>query len=140
MSLESLQPGLSAEVSTTVRTDNTAARIVDGAVSMFSTPSMIGLMEHAAWDAVAEHLAAGETTVGTAVDIKHLAASPIGLEVTARAELVEVVGRRLRFKVEARDPHEPIGEGWHERFIVDLDRFTVRAEQKVKSAPGVDIG
>ncbi|HEX3245435.1 MAG TPA: hotdog domain-containing protein, partial [Chloroflexota bacterium] len=71
------------------------------------------------------------------VDIKHLAASPIGLEVTARAEVVEVDGRRVRFRVEARDPQDVVGEGWHERFIVDQDRFLTRASQK---SPGASSG
>jgi fluoroacetyl-CoA thioesterase len=129
--LDSLQPGLVGEVTTTVRVGNTANEVVDGAVPMFSTPSMVGLMEHASWNAIAAHLADGETSVGTVVDIKHLAASPIGLEVTARAEVVEVEGRRVRFKVEAHDPSDLVGEGFHERFIVDLDRFLLRANQKV---------
>jgi fluoroacetyl-CoA thioesterase len=128
--LESLRPGLVGEATTTVRVGNTANEVVVGAVAMFSTPSMVGLMEHASWNAIAGHLADGETSVGTVVDIRHLAASPVGLEVTARAELVEVDGRRVRFRVEARDPSELIGEGWHERFIVDLERFLSRASQK----------
>jgi predicted thioesterase len=135
--LESLKVGLTGEASTTVRTGNTAAEVVSGAVPMFSTPSMIGLMEHASWNAIASHLAEGETSVGTVVDIKHLAASPIGLEVTARAEVVEVDGRRVRFRVEARDPQDVVGEGWHERFIVDQDRFLTRASQK---SPGASSG
>lgn len=137
MPLESLKVGLTGEASTTVRTGNTAAEVVEGAVPMFSTPSMIGLMEHASWNAIADHLAAGETSVGTFVDIKHLAASPIGLEVTARAEVIEVDGRRVRFKVEARDNQDVVGEGWHERFIVDQDRFLAGASQK---SPGASRG
>jgi fluoroacetyl-CoA thioesterase len=128
--LETLQPGLIGQATTTVRVGNTANEVVDGAVPMFSTPSMVGLMEHASWNAIAAHLAAGETSVGTVVDIKHVAASPIGLKVTARAEVVEVEGRRIRFKVEARDPSDLIGEGFHERFVVNLDRFLARANQK----------
>ena len=130
MPLESLRPGLVGEASTIVRVGNTANEVVPGAVSMFSTPSMVGLMEHASWNAIAGHLADGETSVGTVVDIKHLAASPIGLNVTAHAEVVEVDGRRVRFRVEAKDSSEVIGEGFHERFIVDLDRFLIRANQK----------
>jgi predicted thioesterase len=127
---ESLRPGLVGEATTTVRVGNTANEVVTGAVPMFSTPSMVGLMEHASWNAIADYLSDGETSVGTVVDIKHLAASPIGLDVTARAEVVEVDGRRVRFRVEAHDPSEMIGEGWHERFIVDVERFLGRANQK----------
>jgi predicted thioesterase len=128
---ESLRPGLVGEATTTVQVGNTANEVVPGAVPMFSTPSMVGLMEYASWNAIAGHLADGETSVGTVVDIKHLAASPIGLAVSARAEVVEVDGRRIRFRVEAHDPREMIGEGWHERFIVDLERFHSRANQKL---------
>lgn len=133
MPLESLQPGLVGQATTTVRVGNTANEVVEGAVPMFSTPSMVGLMEHASWNAIASHLADGESSVGTVVDIKHLAASPIGLEITASAEVVEVEGRRVRFKVEAHDSADLIGEGWHERFIVDLERFVSRANQKAPS-------
>jgi fluoroacetyl-CoA thioesterase len=135
--LDSRGVGLIGEATTTVRVGNTANEVVEGAVPMFSTPSMIGLMEHASWNAIASHLVDGETSVGTVVDIKHLAASPIGLEVTARAEVVEVDGRRVRFRVEARDPVDLIGEGWHERIIVGLDRFLERATQKTK--PGQQL-
>ena len=85
----------------------------------------------AAIKAVDHLLPSGSSTVGTHLDIRHLAATPPGLEVRARAELVEVEGRRLKFKVEAFDPSEKIGEGTHERFIVDLGRLIARAQAKV---------
>jgi predicted thioesterase len=129
---DSLQPGIVGIATTVVDAEHTAARIAEGAVPMFSTPSMIGLMERAAFDVVEHMLPSGQTTVGTIVDIRHLGASPIGLTITARAALVEVDGRRLRFQVEASDGVEIIGDGWHERYIVDLERLTKRAQQKLQ--------
>ncbi len=87
---------------------------------------MIALMENAAWRAVADFLEEGYVSVGTRVDVRHLAATPIGQRVRATAELVEVDGRRLVFRVEAYDEEKKIGEGIHERFIVHLQRFLER--------------
>jgi predicted thioesterase len=84
---------------------------------------MIALMENAAWQAVAEHLDEGYVTVGTLVNVKHLAATPLGQKVRATAELIEIDRRRLVFKVEAYDERQKIGEGLHERFAVNLERF-----------------
>ena len=90
-------------------------------------------MENAAHAAVADQLPEGQTTVGSLVSIRHMAATPVGVEVRARAELIEVAGRRLRFKVEAWDPLEKIAEGEHERFIIDVGRFITRLEEKRKN-------
>ncbi|WP_069803508.1 thioesterase family protein [Thermogemmatispora onikobensis] len=122
----SLQPGLKGEASTTVVYENTAAAVGAGGVEVFATPMMIALMENAAWRAVADVLEAGYVSVGTRVDVRHLAATPIGQRVRATAELVEVDGRRLVFRVEAYDEEKKIGEGIHERFIVHLQRFLER--------------
>jgi predicted thioesterase len=84
---------------------------------------MIALMENAAWRAVADHLDEGYVTVGTLVHVRHLAATPLGQQVRATAKLIEIDGRRLVFQVEAYDEEKKIGEGQHERFIVNLDRF-----------------
>jgi predicted thioesterase len=119
----SLQPGLTGEASTTVVYANTAAAVGAGGVEVFATPMMIALMENAAWRAVAEQLEAGQVTVGTLVNVKHLAATPQGQQVRATAELIEVDRRRLVFRVEAYDEKQKIGEGFHERFIVNLARF-----------------
>jgi fluoroacetyl-CoA thioesterase len=122
----SLQPGLKGEASTTVVHENTAAAVGAGGVEVFATPMMIALMENAAWQAVADFLEEGYVSVGTRVDVRHLAATPIGQRVRATAELVEVDGRRLVFRVEAYDEEKKIGEGIHERFIVHLHRFLER--------------
>ena len=118
-----LEVGLTGEATTTVVYENTAAHVGAGGVEVFATPMMIALMENAAWRAVANGLEEGYVTVGTLVNVRHLAATPLGQKVRATAELVEIDRRRLVFKVEAYDEQQKIGEGFHERFIVHLDRF-----------------
>ncbi|HXR64756.1 MAG TPA: thioesterase family protein [Ktedonobacteraceae bacterium] len=118
-----LNAGLIGEATTIVVHENTAASVGAGGVEVFGTPMMIALMENAAWRAVAEHIDEGYVTVGTLVNIKHLAATPLGQSVRARAELIEIDRRRLVFKVEAYDEKQKIGEGFHERFIVQLESF-----------------
>ncbi|HEY1352313.1 MAG TPA: thioesterase family protein [Ktedonobacteraceae bacterium] len=115
--------GMSAEATTVVVPENTAAAVGAGGVEVFATPMMIALMENAAWRAVAEHLDEGFVTVGTLVNVRHLAATPLGQRVRATAELIEVDRRRLVFRVEAYDERQKIGEGLHERFMVQLQRF-----------------
>lgn len=124
-----LQIGLTGEATTTVIHENTAAAVGAGGVEVFGTPMMIALMENAAWQAVAEHLDEGHVTVGTVVNVKHLAATPLGQRVRAIAELIEIDGRRLVFKVEASDEKQKIGEGFHERFIVNLERFLPKGQE-----------
>ena len=121
-----LTPGMKGEATTTVVHENTAAAVGAGGVEVFGTPLMIALMENAAWQAVVAALEPGQVTVGTIVNVRHLAATPIGQQVRATAELVEINGRRLLFNVEAFDEHQKIGEGQHERAIVQLDRFLNR--------------
>jgi predicted thioesterase len=121
-----LETGLRGEMTTTVTHENTAAFVGAGGVEVFGTPMMIALMENAAWRAVADHLEEGYVTVGTLVNVRHLAATPLGQQVRASAELVEIDGRRLVFRVEAYDEQQKIGEGVHERFIVNLERFMKR--------------
>lgn len=118
-----LEPGLTGESTTTVVHENTAAHVGAGGVEVFATPMMIALMEQAAWQSVAKSLDPGYVTVGTSVNVRHLAATPLGQRVRAIAELMQIDGRRLVFKVEAYDEKQKIGEGQHERFIVNLDRF-----------------
>ncbi|HZU68804.1 MAG TPA: thioesterase family protein [Ktedonobacteraceae bacterium] len=118
-----LELGLTGEMTTTVVHENTAAYVGAGGVEVFATPMMIALMENASWRAVADHLDEGYVTVGTLVNVRHLAATPLGQQVRATAKLIEIDGRRLVFQVEAYDEKRKIGEGLHERFIVNLDRF-----------------
>ena len=121
-----LQTGMTGESTMTVVHENTAAAVGAGGVEVFGTPMMIALMENAAWRAVADALDEGYVTVGTLVNVEHLAATPPGQHVRATAELIEIDGRRLAFKVEAYDERQKIGEGRHERFIVNLERFLQR--------------
>lgn len=125
-----LAPGLTAEATTRVTDANTAAAVGSGGIVVFSTPMMIALMENAALRAVQPYLAEGESTVGTLVNIKHLAATPLGMNVRAVARLEAVEGRRLSFTVEAFDEKEKIGEGTHERFVIGVEKFLQRVAQK----------
>lgn len=127
----SIQPGLTHEIRYTVLEKDTASSSGGATLPpVFSTPRMIGMMESTAHRAVLPLLPEGQTTVGTMVNIKHLAATPVGMEVTIRAELLGIDGRRLLFKVEAWDATEKIGEGEHERFIIDSQRFIQRLAKK----------
>jgi len=131
---ESLSTGLQAELTLMVAPEHLASRWGSGGVEVLATPHMIGLMEQAAVRAVDRLLPAGYCTVGTHIDVRHLAATPIGHHVVARAELQEIHGRRLVFKVTAEDQAGPIGEGLHERTIVLLDRFIHHTASRVGSA------
>jgi len=130
MASATLTVGLVGEATATVGDANLASAVGSGGLAVFSTPSLVALMENAARSAVEPLLPADQTTVGVRVDVRHLAASPPGEHVRARAELVEVDGRRLVFRVEAFDSHEKIGEGNHERMVVDPARLLARAMAK----------
>jgi len=120
MTTDRLKPGLEAELTATV--DDRLLVKHMGGEGVLSTPSMIGLMERAAIDAVQAELPQGHTTVGFEVNVKHFAATPKGKMVTVRAELTEIDGRKLRFKVEARDEDKKVGEGTHRRAIIPIAR------------------
>ena len=130
-----LAVGLVGEASTVVDAAHLASAVGSGGIDVFSTPSLVALMEGAAVRAVQDHLPAGQTSVGTRIDIRHLAATPGGEPVTARAELKEIDGRRLIFQVEAHDRTEKVGEGTHERMLVDPQRLIDRAKAKQSPAP-----
>ena len=129
-----LKPGLVGESNEIVTEQSTAASHGSGLVSAFATPAMIALMENASVAAIQKHLGAGQTSVGTQVNIQHLAATPVGMRVRARSEVTAVDGRRVSFKVEAWDDREKIGEGTHARMIVDDARFKERLVQKTGKA------
>jgi fluoroacetyl-CoA thioesterase len=124
--------GLVGEATVVVSPEVTARHLGSGAVAVFATPEMVRLMERAAVNGLAPYLAPGQQSVGTMVNVKHLAATPLGATVTARAELVSVDGRRLVFKVSAHDGTELIGEGTHERALIDLAKFEQRVAAKQK--------
>jgi fluoroacetyl-CoA thioesterase len=99
---------------------------------VFATPMMVTAMENAALNAVRDYLDPGESAVGTLVNIRHLAATPVGHQVTAEAEVTKVDGRRIEFKVNARDETEEIGAGTHERMVVDLTRLGQKLKAKAR--------
>ncbi len=113
-----------------VGTNDTAPRVGSGRISVLATPVMVGLMEEAALAAVEALLPSDMQSLGTRIDVSHVAATPIGMRVRAAAELVEVHRRRLIFSVRAEDEEELIGEGRHERVIVDARSFVGRIADK----------
>lgn len=125
-----LHTGMKAQKNESVTNDNTAVKYGSGGVSVYATPAMIGLMEGTCLAAVDPFLPEGMATVGTQLNIKHLAATPVGMSVRAEAELIEVAGKRLVFQVEAYDDKEKIGEGTHERYIIDLQKFLQKTAAK----------
>lgn len=109
---------------------NTAIEIGSGSVPVFATPMLVAIMENAAINALDGMLPAGQSTVGTKIDVAHIAATPIGLTVTASALLIEVEGRRLVFQLSAEDDTGAVGKGTHERFIIDQEKFMAKVNAK----------
>lgn len=127
-----LKTGIRNSRELTVTEDQTAASAGSGGQPVFSTPHMVALMETTAWASVEPCMEEGKSTVGTHLDIAHLSASPVGAHVESESELIEIDGRRLVFKVSASDDAGLIGEGTHERFIIDIEKFMARTEGKLK--------
>ncbi|MCI5740254.1 MAG: thioesterase family protein [Lachnospiraceae bacterium] len=125
-----LKTGIIKEITEKVTDKNTAKTMKSGELNVYATPAMIALMEQAAYTSVADELEEGQGSVGTLMNVKHISATPVGMEVTAKSELVEIDGRRLVFQVEAFDERGKIGEGEHERFIVDNVKFQQKADSK----------
>jgi len=113
-----------------VTQDLSAQAVGSGNVAVYATPFMIAHMEQAAEQAVIHGLSEGYGTVGTVVNVEHMAATPIGMKVTAKAVLREIDGRRLVFDVEAHDEREQIGRGVHERFIIQKEKFMDKVNSK----------
>ena len=130
--MNTLQPGLTGSVEIVVGEEHTAPHVGSGRVHVLATPVMVNLMEAAALQAVEGLLPAGHQTVGTHLDITHTAATPVGMRVKAYAELTKVDKRTLTFNVHAEDEQERIGGGVHERIIINLERFDVRMQEKLK--------
>lgn len=125
-----LTVGTVGEAAVAVTADNTAERFGNKGAAVFATPLLVALMEQAAIAAIKPCLADGEGSVGTRVEVSHLAATPVGMTVRARAELVEIAGKKLTFAVEAFDDREKVGEGRHERYIIDNAKFMARVAAK----------
>ena len=132
--LSAIRPGLRGEVSLTVGEEHTAPSIGSGAIHVLATPVMINLFEAAALAAVERVLPEGYQSLGTVLDIRHLAATPVGMRVTASAAVEKVEGRTILFRVEAKDEREVIGDGRHERVVVNVARFDERVQRKLSRA------
>ncbi len=121
-----MELGIFYKSTTVVDKTNTAKTLGSGDMEVFATPAMVALMENAAMNAVAPHLADGQTTVGTQINTTHIKPSALGATIEAVATLTAVDGRKLTFAVVARDKQGVIGEGTHNRFIVDRERFLAK--------------
>jgi predicted thioesterase len=125
-----LRPGFTGRSELTVGEEHTAPRVGSGLVSVLATPVMINLFEAAALDAVDKHLPPGYQSLGTILNVRHIAATPVGMKVRATAEILRVVGRTVYLKVAAHDEKELIGDGLHERVVVNVEKFSQRVARK----------
>lgn len=128
-----LQEGIKAVRELVVTKENTAKAMGSGTLEVFATPAMIALMENTSYESVAAELEEGSGTVGTALNVKHVAATPVGMKVRCESELVKVEGRALTFVVKAYDETGLIGEGEHERFVVFNEKFQAKADAKLNA-------
>ncbi len=128
--LSNLEPGLAGTASLQVSDEHTALHMKSGRARTLSSPIMIALMEQAAVDCVEQRLPEGHESLGVRVEVDHVAPTPVGEPVTATAELLNVSGRKLTFRIEARDNLEVIGKGTHERVVVDSRRFDAKLRDK----------
>ena len=122
--------GIKGRQETTVTSANVATNVGSGRVEVFSTPMMIALMEKAAILSVDPYLEKGQSTVGTRIDVSHDAATPVGMKVWAETEVIAIDRRKITFSVKAYDECGQIGEGTHERFIIDVETFQEKARGK----------
>ena len=125
-----IQPGIKGRREQTVTPEMSAARIGSGLVEVFATPMMVALIEQTCLESVLPQLEEGQGTVGTLVNVSHVSATPVSMRVWCESELVEVDRRRLVFKVKAFDECGLIGEGTHERFIIDNAKFMEKIKNK----------
>lgn len=128
--MSQIQPGLTGTASTVVTPELTATHLGSGDVDVYATPAMIALMEAAAVSAIDHLLPEGRASVGVSIQVEHLAATPLGQQVQAKAEIIAVEGRRITFTVQAHDEQELIGKGVHTRFVIDTARFVERIQAK----------
>lgn len=122
--------GLRATAEITVSKKDTAVEMSSGSLDVYATPAMVALMEKAALSVVDPYIPAGYSTVGTMINVNHISATPLEMKVKATAELISVEGKKLTFKVEAYDEKSKIGEGMHERFIIEVERFRNKVYSK----------
>ena len=131
MELSALTAGLTGRTELFVGEEHTAPRVGSGLVHVLATPVMINLFEAAALDAVDRRLPAGYQSLGTVLNVRHIAATPVGMRVRAGAEIVKVEGRTVFLKVMAEDEKELIGDGLHERVVVNVEKFSQRVARKL---------
>ena len=126
-----MEKGIKNTKTIIVTADKTAEAMGSGTLPVFATPAMVALMENAAAESVETLVGEGNTTVGTVINVKHLAADPVGAEVTCESELVEVDGRKLTFEIKVFDREGVVGEAYHERFVIDKTRFMDKVQKKL---------
>jgi predicted thioesterase len=131
MDFPALTPGLAGRAELTVGEEHTAPRVGSGKVHVLATPVMINLFEAAALDAVDQHLPAGYQSLGTVLNVRHIAATPVGMKVIAEARIIRVENRTVFLEVAAKDERELIGDGLHERVVVNVEKFSQRVEKKI---------
>ena len=129
--LSRLRPGLRGEAFLTVGEEHTAPRVGSGAIHVLATPVMINLFEAAALAAVEQLLPPGHQSLGTVLNVRHIAATPIGMRASASAIVERVDGRTIYFRLEAHDERELIGDGTHERVVVNVEKFDQRVQRKL---------
>ena len=129
--MKQINTGISKKIITTVTLEKLASAVGSGTADVFSTPMMVALMENAAMNCISEYLDEGETSVGTHMDVKHISASPVGMQVYAIATVTGTEGRKVNFKIEAFDTAGKIGEATHSRFVLLQDIFEAKAKAKL---------
>lgn len=127
-----METGIRGREELLVTKELTAKELGSGTLNVFGTPAMIALMEKTAWKSVQDYLEEGQGTVGIALDIKHLSATPLGMKVICESELTKVDGKKLTFSLKVFDEKGLIGEGRHERFIVSNEKFQSKTDEKLK--------
>ena len=132
--LARIAPGMTGTAEITVGPEHTAPFVGSGRIAVLATPVMINVIEAAALAAIEHELPSGHQSLGIHLDVSHTAATPVGLRVTATAEVLRLDGRTVTFRVEARDEFEPIGGGTHQRVVVSVARFDERVRRKVRGA------
>lgn len=125
-----IKVGVTGETKDVVNESNIAKTLRSGELKVYATPAMVALMEEAAYKSIQDELEEGKGSVGILMNIKHLTSTPIGMEVIAKSELIEIDRKRMVFKVEAFDERGKIGEGIHERFIIDNEEFQNKTDNK----------
>ena len=127
-----MKVGIKNQIKKTVVEELTAKVMGSGRLDVFATPAMVAMMEEAAHTSDEPELEEGQGTVGTSMTVSHIAATPVGMEVTCESELIEVDGRKLVFEIKAMDEVGLIGEARHERFIIENEKFLAKTNAKLK--------